>query len=299
MNINDLFNQIGKFWESISVPILFHILFFFCYWFIFGRPALKSRLLAYVASPSFERTKKILLEFGLWTKLPLIFCILILIYLSVFNNIAHLVALPNAFPLRVSYVEPDFLGEFRDKDALADIARYQPDSVVTLVMLNQFKQHLLQEYKVRYSDDYNQGVSWISDQFPKIYRYLELSVLTIFLITVLFFIRLFRKGTRRRGSLFLRYLLFFLIGSVVVLVFRYKIEQNIEERFCSEVYFVASALKADVNRKPFFSKGAVRIEGTHWDEGAERRPGPFLWVSDWVEESSLAEWFLGKARLSR
>jgi hypothetical protein len=105
MNVNDIYTDITTFWESIYPIIVFHIIFYFVAKLMFGSLDIKGQLEKCVASDSFQRTKKIMEQFELWTKLPFIILLGCLIYLALFRSFTDLVSSIPVVPFRMTYSE--------------------------------------------------------------------------------------------------------------------------------------------------------------------------------------------------
>ena len=108
MEVNNIFTQIGDFWDNISMPIVFHIIFLFAFIFLFGNFSVKTLLENYIKSEGFKRTKIILEEFELWKKLPLILLFSLLIYLTFFNSILSQIDSISVFPFNINYSKENF-----------------------------------------------------------------------------------------------------------------------------------------------------------------------------------------------
>jgi hypothetical protein len=302
MNVNDLFGQIGDFWDSISIPILFHLIFWGLYIFIFGRYSLRNAIDNYIKSPGFTQTKKILEEFELWKKLPFILGLLGLIYFSVFNNLANVLTAPRVFPMDVSYTQAAFMEEYQAKDEILFIASYQPDSTANSTRLDEFQEQLVQEYKTKFPDDYRRWVKWADDEFGKRYRYLQLSILTLAVLIFFYFRNMFQKKREHKVKSTLKFILVLMMGLSAVFIFRYRAEQAIEERFGNQLVFVANSLRGDSTKIQKLTGAKMTFLKDKLDR--ESVEGHFvsvssIWVSRWVEQCPILEFFLGRRRLGK
>lgn len=301
MNVNDLFNQIGNFWRSISIPILFHFIFWGLYGFVFGRYPVKAKLEEYIKSDRFTRTKAILEEFQLWTKLPFLLGILALIYLSIFNNLSNVLTSPRVFPLEIRYTQEVFLREYEPKTDVMILAGYQQDTSITFEQLDSRRSQWIQEYKTRFQEDYNSLVKWLDDAYSERYRYLQLTVLTMAVLVLLMLNNLRRKGVKRKGRSVFRLILVLILGAGVAFVFRYRCEQAIEMGYAQGITFDLNCLRADTSKKllgrtellaVWHNLDNQRTSGMSWHP--ER-----IWVSRYVAESPVLRQLLGQPRFFR
>ena len=299
MEVNDIFTQLGNFWDRISVPILFHIIFFFLFLFVFGKFSIKTSLENYIQSKSFNRTKAILTEFELWKKLPLILLVLALIYLTLFNSITGLTDSIRVFPFRVSYSNTDFLQEYEPKDYIIEIAAYGKDSVPELYQVDQLKEKLLEEYKGKYPDRYDTWVKWANDQFVPRIRNFNLTALTVIALFIVLMVRFFKKNRPGKVGSFFKFLIVLIIAFPILFFLRYRAEQSIEERFSNEIIFVKSSLETDPDRKiSFDSTQLVSLDKRIRNELKERKFfEPQLWVSRIVGQSDMLQKILGQRKL--
>src|SRR6185436_734174 len=129
MNVNELFNDVSSFWDTISPVLYFHFFALLFLIFIAGvKVNLRTRIEKYQESQNFTRTKTILENFELWKKLPFILFIGVLLYLVVFNSVvSSLFSIPIK-PITVAYSEFDFIEESPMQNELLEIAEYSGDT---------------------------------------------------------------------------------------------------------------------------------------------------------------------------
>ena len=295
MNVNDIFTQIGNFWDRISVPILFHIIFFFLFIFIFGKFSIKTSLEKYIQSDSFKRTKTILTEFELWKKLPIILIILTLIYLTLFNSVTGFVGSVRIIPFKISYSNEDFLKEYEPKENIIEFAKYNKDTVINLFKVNQLKEKFLEEYKGHYPEMYDNWVKWPKDQLVKQHRYLNLTVLTINVLLIILIIRFFQKNRTKKFLSLFKFLLVLILSLPILFLLRYKVEQSIELRFSNKIMFVKSSLETDISKHIVLDTTQIdTVEKILNNELINCRIYPrHFWISRIVGQSEILQNIIG------
>lgn len=299
MEVNDIFTQIENFWDRISVPILFHIFFFLLFIFIFGKFSIKNLIEKYIQSESFNRTKAILVEFELWKKLPLIFIFLVLIYLTFFNSLVGLIGSVNFFPFHITYSKQEFLLEYEPKENIIEIAKYGKYTNPDLFRVDQLKESLLEEYKRKYPEMYNNWIKWTKEQFAERNRIFNLASITIFALFISLVIKLFQKNRTNKFRSFLKFFLVLIFVLPTLFLLRYREEQSIEYRFSNEILFVKSSLETDSSRQiPLDSMQLRELEKRLDMELRNRRVNQSrLWVSRIVGQSEVLQNILGSRKL--
>lgn len=298
MNVNDIYSDITSFWESIYPIILFHIVFYLIYRFIFGNISIKSQLENYVASNSFERTKKILQEFELWTKLPFIILISALIYLALFNSATNIISSVRFFPFDFTYSNTEFMREYVVKEDLTDIAQYSSNTTGSYDIIDQLRAKYIEEYKAKHPDKYESWVGWTDKSFSSRIRYFHLfECLLLFLIVI--FIRQIRNKKNKRVRITCRFFIIFILSIPTLFVLRYQAEQKVEERFIAELIFVRNELKTDNTVKQIWTTKQIESVKQKWDEEREyyKDYNNLFWVSRIVERYEILEAILGPRRI--
>jgi hypothetical protein len=247
MNVNDFFTQVGDFWQSISIPILFHLIFLALYSYLFGAISVKDRLEQYIKSDSFARTKVILQEFELWTKLPYILLIAALVYLSIFNSLAAIVY--NSLPLDFEYSNTDFLKEYQQPKDIIEIAKYGRVQSPYLSDVDNLLNRFLEDYKVKFPELYKSYIdSWGKEEFGKRSVLFDMACLTLLLILAISPRYLRQENPRGRIAIVARLLGLCLLAIPVLFILRYRAEQAIEEQFTMKIFFVKSCLETDSSK---------------------------------------------------
>ncbi|MBS1634624.1 MAG: hypothetical protein JST26_01795 [Bacteroidetes bacterium] len=298
MNVNDIYSDITSFWDNIYPIILFHIIFYLLYRFAFGNLSIKSQLEKYIASDSFERTKKILQQFELWTKLPFILLISTLIYLALFNSATNFISSIRVFPFDFVYSNDEFMREYIVKEDLTDIARYSTDTTGAYDVIDQLRTKYIEEYKTKHPEKYESWVGWTDKSFSNKLRYFHLfeCLLILFIITFLIQIRI-KNGKRLRTTFRVFFVLILSIPTLFVL--RYQAEQKVEERFIAELIFVRNELKTDNTANQIWTTEQIESVKRKWDEERKHLKdyNHLLWVSRIVERYEILETILGPRRI--
>lgn len=299
MDVNSAFSQIESFWDSISVPIVFHIIFFLLYRFIFRGPSLRTILEGYSQSKSFENSKNLLEKFELWKKLPIIFLFSGLIYLTVFNSLTNFISSINIFPIGIAYAEEDFLREYEPREDILSIASYRLDTTPKLEQVLQFKSRLLEEYKIKYPDNYSTSLDWTNTNFSKKMNYVTLTTLVFVCLLLLTFRALFIKGQKNKFDVLSRFILVILLIFPLLFVLRYQEEQVVEEQFAAQIMFVKNSLEADIQRKPQLDSGQIIQLKSSLDEKLRNSflSADLPWISRYVGHHKWTQTLLGNRRL--
>ncbi len=298
MNVNDIYSDITSFWDNIYPIILFHIIFYLLFRFAYGNISIKSQLEKYVASESFERTKKILQQFELWTKLPFILLISGLIYLALFNSATSFISSIRLFPFDFVCSHEEFMREYIVKEDLTDIAQYSTDTTGSYNVIDQLRTKYIEEYKAKHPDKYESWVGWAVKSFSNKIRYFHLfeCLLILFILTYIRQIRI-KNGKRLRTTF--RFFLVLILSIPTLFVLRYQAEQKVEERFIAELIFVRYELKTDNTVKQIWTTEQIESVKRKWDE--ERKYlkdfNTLFWVSRIVERYEVLEIILGPRRI--
>lgn len=299
MDVNSIFSQIGNFWDSISIPIVFHIIFFALYKFIFRGKSIKVKVSEYAQGQKFENTKALLEKFELWKKLPIILLFAGLIYLTVFNSITNFVNSVSIFPFGITYSNEDFIQEYEPREDIVTISSYRRDTIPTLLELVEFNNRLLEEYKIKYPDNYGSWFNWTNENINEKMKYVSLLTICILILVYCFLINFFKKNWKTRLIMSFRLLIVLLFAMPALLILRYRGEQVLEEQFANQVIFVKNSLESDVQRKPVLTTNQMiqlKSHLFHEFNGVLMNPD-MLWVSRYVSEHKWMEAVLGNRRL--
>jgi hypothetical protein len=295
MNVNDFFTQVGDFWRSISIPILFHLIFLALYSYLFGHISFKTRLEQYIRSESFARTKAILTEFELWTKLPYILLITSLVYLSIFNSISEVTF--SWLPLNFSYSNSDFFKEYQQPRDIIEIAKYGRVSSPHLWDVDNLLSRFLEEYKIKYPDLYKSSIdSWGQNEFVERRTLLSMSCLTMLLILVICPRRLRQQNLRDKAATLSKLLGLILLTLPLLFFLRYRAEQAIEEQFTMKILFVKSCLETDSSKRITYNEQALRPITKQLENELHEPPHNMeaIWISRIVGEHKFLEYLIGR-----
>jgi hypothetical protein len=297
MDVNSILSDIRSFWNTISVPIVFHFIFYFVYCLLHKPISVKARLETLVASNGFARTKKLLQEFELWSKFPWLLLIAILFYLTMVNILIEVMTSPNIYPLKVSYSSTDFIREYPDSEAIRNIAHYGKTTNPSAHDIDNIRLNLLDYYQLKYKERYQSWVQWRQDDFAKISKYYHYSFLTFLLTVTLFIFHIYpqSKGRIRAVGRFSLVCLGFVISLFVQL---HKYEQAIENEFAASVNFVNNSLKVDNDRKMILDSAQLpAVDSAVMRElNFPVRNKPF-WISRWLQNKSFFTMWLGERTL--
>jgi hypothetical protein len=300
MEVNNIFTQIGDFWDRISMPIVFHIIFLFTFIFLFGNFSLKTILENYISSKSFKRTKVILEEFELWKKLPLILLFSLLIYLTFFNSVLSQICSIQLFPFELNFSKETFLGEYTEKENIIEIAKYGNDINPDFFKINQLIAKFSEEYKSKYPEKFNEWVKYFDDDFESKIRTLNLALLTFIILTFFYLKFLFTKKKKSKILMTVKFLIVVVITFPIVFILRYQAEQNIEEKFANEIMFVKTSLEVDDNRSIKLSEHQIQNLKVNLKNTITNDPKPTydsFWVSEIVGKTKILEAILGERKL--
>lgn len=300
MDINNFFTQIGDFWDRISIPLLFHLIFFLLYKFIYGAVSVKTQLENYLKSEKFTRTKAILSEFELWKKFPFILIVILLIYLTLFNSVTEIISSFKIFPFKMSYSQAVFLTEYEPVDNIIDIAKYGHDSIPNLFFVEQLKEKFLEEYKAKYPEKFASWVKWVTEQYGNRIRFLNLTALTIIILLIFFIKNIFSKKRKKKILSSFKFCLVILLSVPILFIIRYKMEQSIEERFINEIMFVKTSLETDLSRETIFSSSQINLLSNHLRDEIKKGKyfdPPSIWISRIVGSNHQLEYLLGHRKL--
>src|ERR1043165_512717 len=88
MDLNDIYQSLASFWDKISPIFISHLIALLALrWMIGTRLNVYARVRAYLKSSNYTRWKRVFDEFQLRPKLPYLFVIGFLIYLTLFNSV--------------------------------------------------------------------------------------------------------------------------------------------------------------------------------------------------------------------
>lgn len=298
MNVNDIYSEITSFWESIYPIILFHFIFYLIYRFIFGDISIKSRLEQYTNSENFERTKKLLQQFELWTKLPFILLISALIYLALFNSATNLISSIRVFPFDFVYSNDEFMREYIVKEDLTDIVKYSADTTGEYDMIDQLRAKYIDEYKAKHPDRYESWVGWADKSFGSRLRYFHLAECLLILLLVTY-VRQVKRAKGKRLKATFKFVLVLILAIPALFILRYQAEQKVEERFVAELIFVRNELKTDNDVKQVWTPAQIDRVKRKWDEERKylKDYNNLFWVSRFVEKNKYLETVLGPRRI--
>ncbi len=243
MELNDIYEQINSFWDKILPVLILHLVgIWLLNKIVRLRFNLRDRIEIYIKSEKFTKSKALLEEFNLWTKIPYFIIFGGIVYLVVFNNISNGLSKFYISPVRLIYSETQIWDRSWKRDLA--IIEYCRDS--TLSRLNTgdlyfYKNQYLEIFKNKYPDQYKSRIKWISEGEALDAKFYYLSVL-FFVFGIIAFIFQIRKSKNSRLNLFLRYLILFLLTAAIILVFRYRWETKVEKRIFAENSMVASGL---------------------------------------------------------
>jgi succinate dehydrogenase hydrophobic anchor subunit len=303
MDVNSLFEGIARFWDTVYPILLVHIIFYFIYAFIFGPPGIRKKLQDYSASENFTAFKKMLAEFELWKRFPLILGIFIIVYFAVFNSAVNIVNNFQIKPFNVVYSSHELIKEYSGHHNLVTIALYSKSEQVYIWDVADMVNHYLEYYKTKFPEDYDSLVKWTYRESEKYRRYMNIALLLVIVLCV-FFLRNMIKPRRKRSAIILRFMMVMLGVGIVCIYIRVKIEHAIEDRIMNEIGFVANHLNNDKEQQPVLSKEKqIVLEEKfrqHLEHDLNRNEShDLLWLSRYFEGNSIIEFICNKRPIRR
>ncbi len=249
-----------------------------------------ERLKSYLASENYLKWKAVLDEFELRSKLPYLFVILFLIYLTLFNSL--LLESLDFPPITITYSEMEFWDENRPLDRILEVGEFGKNPNIRVWEINYLKQNFLQEFQTKHPDQYRSSVTWLSDRYGKWFTYYKCSILFLVFALVLT-VLLLRKRKNRSAKLVARILALFLLSVMSIAFTRYKSERFIEERLLAEVAFVDTQLHVDSdaqkNRLDDTQRNELRQHLCDELRSTARRPRQLFWWSRILERFALVK----------
>jgi hypothetical protein len=280
MNINEMYDGISSFWDSIYPIILFHILLYFACRFMFSSFSLKRSLTTYSKTEKFKSTKQLLEEFELWTKLPYLLLISAIIYLALFNSAFGIFHSLSLQPIKFVFSNEDIIENYESKNELIDIAKYGNDKTGETYIVNQLKEKYLEEYKIKHPEKFKSWVEWREKEFLKWVKYYNL--LQFFIIILIVFIVVNYNREKFKTKMFMKFLLLILPCSILLMgILRYLTEQAVEEKLQSEIHFVKNELSIDNDQKIIWTKKECDSITEKWKNQREYRhqDSRLFWLS--------------------
>jgi hypothetical protein len=297
MNINEVYTQFMEFWNKIFLIILFHIIFVFVYKFVFGEFPIKIKLENYIESNQFNRTKKILKDFELWSKLPFIILFLFLFYLTFFNCLTNGIYSMKIFPINMRCQYYAFINDYKPVDDIKFIAKYSKDSTINLSKTDNLKNNLLEEYKIKNPEQYSIWIKWLDKQTFNRKKHLVLLII-LQIILLIFLCRKLIKTKIKRKAIIFRYLFILIISFPLLFYFRYRTEQSIEQKYSNEVFFIKNSLASDNTKTVSLSKSAIAYLNKNIDIELSLKLGSYsFWVSKMVENNKMLSRIFGTRKL--
>lgn len=245
MELNDFYDQINGFWNRVLPILLLHFFAYLMYFKVIGlKFSLKDRIEKYSQTDNYKRTKRILEEFSLWTKIPYFLIVGIIIYFVVLDDITDGIEDLFISPIELRYSETE-IWDRQWKNNLAVINYYRDTTLNSGINgLHFYKNQKLEVYKNKYPDQYRSRINWISRDLVIVGKYYNL--LIVFLIISFPLLIAYRRFTKQKLlKLIAGYILVIFITAPMLLFFRYKWERKIEKRINAENAFVAACLKIE------------------------------------------------------
>jgi beta-lactamase class A len=273
MNLNDIYQSLASFWDTISPIFISHVIALLALrWMIGTRLKVYARIKTYLASGKYKRWKVVLDEFQLRPKLPYLVVIAFLIYLTLFNGI--LLDSLSFRPLSIVYSEMDFWEENRPLDQLVEIAGYTNNPNIRVWEIANEKQKFVDKFRERYPGRFSSSINWLLSTYGKWLTWYKCAIVFLILVPAIAFVVSYKKKTLSRRTV--RAIFAFVILSILWIGFtRYKAEQYIEKQLHEELGLVFSLLhidpEAQKTRLTDLQKGVVRKNLCA--ELARREPG--------------------------
>lgn len=252
MELNSIYDQLSSFWDKIFPVLLFHILGGYALYKIGGsRFYIREKIEKYTQSEDYQKSKSLLQEFDLWSKVPYLLIFAGILYLIVFNGISS--AIGNLYPsfVKLSYSETQLWKSVYKRDlAIIEYFRIyskenmETDSSKKNIDINQlyfYKGQNLETFKSKYPEQFRSYVKWIQDDESDAAQYYHLSTL-FFILTVIALFWQMKVSPDKKIAVLLRFILILLITFIIIGAFRYKWEAKVEQRIQSEISFVSSCL---------------------------------------------------------
>ncbi len=291
MDINDIYGSISTFWNNIS-PILFaHLIAFLAIrWTVGSHLNTIERVKGYLATNKYKEWRGVIDEFELRPKLPYVFVIIFLVYLTLFNSL--LLQSLDFHPITITYAEMEFWDENRPLDQILEVGTFGKNPNIRIWEINYLKQNFLQEFQAKHPDQYRSSVSWLSDLYGKWFTYYKCSILFLVFTIVLAWIHLRKRKNRSPRSL--RRIFALLLFSAAAIGFtRYQAEKYIEKRLLAELSFVGTQVHVDDEaQKNRLDESQIRELRQHLcDElrSAGSRHDQLFWWSRVLERFSLVK----------
>ncbi|MBS1661874.1 MAG: hypothetical protein JST68_12580 [Bacteroidetes bacterium] len=245
MKINDIYDDLTKFWNNISPFVIVHFSVFFL-WFVVGGITWEKFVDFIKNWKPYIILNVIFKRFDLSIKSPLTLLTCLLLYLTIVNTISSSFLFFGRSPTSFSHNESDFIFEAPIDPELIEIVKYTGD--ISLIKKNTFnieklldyKNRFITEQKLKWPDKYQNMINWAIERNSNyiIYYRLFLTALVISITIVLF-------THEMRVIKTLRYIVCLIVLFALTLLFRQKSEQGYEAQYINEKYFVFSSLSSD------------------------------------------------------
>ncbi|MEK6153945.1 hypothetical protein WIW50_11820 [Flavobacteriaceae bacterium 3-367] len=243
MELNDIYNQFSGFWNRILPVLVFHLIGIFLLQRI-GKINfnIRSGIEDYIKTDSYLKNKELLEEFKLWSKIPFLILISLIIYLVVFDDIARNVRriVPN--PIDLSWSSQDLFSKAYNRN-LARVALYTDSTMndVSYSEINNINIYINQQTQIlksEYPDLYSSRVGWIEKKANKYNAYFHYGFFYLLLLPLIFTMH---KGRRKIKaiSFYLRFTILFFITLVLLIFFRVNWEDNKEKEIAARIGFIA------------------------------------------------------------
>ncbi|MFN8382192.1 MAG: hypothetical protein U0V02_09645 [Anaerolineales bacterium] len=284
MNIQSFYQDIASFWSDISPIIVAHFLFTFALLWVtnYSTEKITEYFFSFFRSATYLKWKHIFGEFDLMPKIPFIVVVLLLVYFVALSGILGFITSGEGNPLAFSYGNDEFWLETNESSILnnlIDLASYQPDTEIQTYQILQFKDKLLAEYKIKYSEEYHSWFDWLGHNQTKWSKYYEYSII-IFIIFLTILIRSFLK--KPRGINYQRIILVFAVTLISTIGTRYMAEQYIEKQISTEVFFsLQMILRDDDLRMGKLNEDEIQIIQCEF-ANERKNPGHYLVPHYWV-----------------
>jgi hypothetical protein len=173
-----------------------------------------------------------------------------LVYLTLLQDGLSILERVGIPPLNMVYSEEQFWIEAKPINLIEQVLAFAPPDRTQYWQVIRLKQQLLDEYKAKVPDRYEQTVAWHNREFDKHLRALQIGVAFVVavIIVVIWYWRQQRAARIRHPVSWWRVILLLFFAVAFCTYERVCAEQAVEFRLYSELVFVGDQLQFDTSR---------------------------------------------------
>lgn len=246
MDLQAAYESISKFWNQISPILIAHVIFCIAWlWIRKSNPNILVSIEKILKTRTYKRWKKIFDEFSLRPIIPFLSILIVLGYFVILGDALKFLAGGLFSPLSTRYTETDFWQETYNSDVIyqiADLIVYHGNVTSKVYEAYEFKKKMIEEYKIKYPNQYDSLVDWRVERQGKWNRYYQLSIAGFIAVSLLLILVINKKNTGLSNK---RLIVVLVLSLISIILTRYQAEQTIEETLRAELSFVTSMLRQD------------------------------------------------------